>query len=103
MHVSLRDFIKNSKHNLTDEEFKFYINPNAHADFLIYNKMSRKPLLVIEVDGVAYHEQQEKQRIRDAKKDSILHKAGIPILRLKTNESNEKERIITTLDNQLLD
>ena len=103
MHVSLRDFIKDSKHNLTDEEFKFYINPNAHADFLIYNKMSRKPLLVIEVDGVAYHEQQEKQRIRDAKKDSILHKAGIPILRLKTNESNEKERIITTLDNQLLD
>lgn len=103
MHVSLRDFIKNSKHNLTDEEFKFYINPNAHADFLIYNKMSRKPLLVIEVDGVAYHEQQEKQRIRDAKKDSILHKAGIPILRLKTNESNEKERIITALDNQLLD
>lgn len=103
MHVSLRDFIKDSKHNLTDEEFKFYINPNAHADFLIYNKMSKKPLLVIEVDGVSYHEQQEKQRIRDAKKDSILHKAGIPILRLKTNESNEKERIITTLENQLLD
>ena len=72
MHVSLKDFVKNNNHNLTDDEFKFYINPNAHADFLIYNKMSRKPLCVIEVDGVSFHEQQDKQRERDSKKDLIL-------------------------------
>jgi len=93
MHVSLRDFVRNNNHDLTDEEFKFYINPNAHADFLIYNKMSRKPICVIEVDGVSFHEQQEKQRERDTKKNSILEKAGIPILRLKTNESSEETRI----------
>lgn len=93
LHVSLRDFIRNSNHNLTDEEYKFYMNPNAHADFLIYNKMSRKPVCVIEVDGVSFHEQQEKQKERDAKKNSILNKSGIPILRLKTNESNENKRI----------
>ena len=93
MHVSLRDFVKNNNHNLTDDEYSFYINPNAHADFLIYNKMSRKPVLVIEVDGVSYHEQSEKQRERDSKKDSILNKNDIPILRLKTNESNEEGRI----------
>ncbi len=98
MHVSLRDFIKNDGHNLSNEEYKFYINPNSHADFLIYNKMSRKPVLVIEVDGISFHEQQEKQKVRDLKKDSVLSKVGIPILRLKTNESNEAKRIINTLN-----
>ncbi len=96
MHVSLRDFVGSV--DLTPDEYKFYINPNAHADFLIYNKMSRKPFLVIEVDGVSYHEQQKKQVERDAKKNSILNKAGIPILRLKTNESNEEGRITKSLD-----
>ena len=98
MHMSLRDFVRNDKHNLTNEEYAFYLNPNSHADFLIYNKMSRKPVLVIEVDGVSFHEQQKKQNVRDAKKDSILKKAGISLLRLKTNGSNEKNIIISCLD-----
>ena len=101
MHVSLRDFVRNNNHDLTAEEYKFYMNPNAHADFLIYNKMSRKPICVIEVDGVSFHEQQEKQRERDAKKNSILKKVGIPILRLKTNESNEEKRILEFLESLL--
>ena len=29
MHVSLRDFIKNSNYDLTNDEYKFYINPNS--------------------------------------------------------------------------
>ena len=101
MHVSLRDFIKNNNHDLTNEEYKFYMNPNAHADFLIYNKMSRKPVCVIEVDGISFHEQQKKQKERDAKKNSILSKSGIPILRLKTNESNENKRISSFLNSLL--
>lgn len=102
MHVSLRDFIKNNNHDLTNDEYKFYMNPNAHADFLIYNKMSRMPVCVIEVDGVSFHEQQEKQKERDSKKNSILNKAGIPILRLKTNESQEAVRIRNFLDEILI-
>ncbi len=93
MHVSLRDFIDKKRIVLTEEELKFFLNPYAHADFVIYNKMSRRPVLVIEVDGVSYHEQQSLQRQRDEKKDSILNKAGIKLLRLKTNESREDERI----------
>ena len=103
MHVSLRDFVKNNNHNLTDDEYKFYINPNAHVDFLIYNKMNRKPVCVVEVDGVAFHEQQEKQRERDFKKNSILMKAGIPILRLKTNGSNESDKIKSFINNVIKD
>ena len=101
MHVSLRDFVRNNNHDLTAEEYKFYMNPNAHADFLIYNKMSRKPICVIEVDGVSFHEQQEKQKERDAKKNSILEKAEIPILRLRTNESNAHKRIVDFLNSIL--
>ena len=93
MHVSLRDFINCKNIKLSSEEYKFYKNPNAHVDFLIFNKMSRKPVLAIEVDGVSYHEQQKIQMDRDAKKNTILEKAGVTLLRLKTNESNEETRI----------
>ena len=99
MHVSLKDFINPKGLGLTDEEYSFYKNPNAHADFLIYNKMSHKPVLVIEVDGVSYHEQKKEQQIRDSKKDSILEKAGIILVRLKTNESREEKKIKFALDN----
>ena len=101
MHVSLRDFIKNGNNVLTADEFKFYVNPNSHVDFIIFNKMSRKPILAIEVDGVFFHEQKDKQMERDIKKNSILEKVGIPILRLKTNESNEKNRIISAIEDVL--
>lgn len=102
MHVSLKDFIDSKGMRFTDDEYRFYRNPNAHADFLIYNKMSRKPLLVIEVDGVSFHEQQKEQLQRDAVKNSILDKAHIKILRLKTNESNEEERIKNALASIML-
>jgi very-short-patch-repair endonuclease len=98
MHVSLKDFIYAKGLRLTDEEYKFFKNPNAHADFLIYNRMSRKPILVIEVDGVSFHEQQKIQQDRDAKKNSILEKAGIKLLRLRTNESGEEDRIKAALN-----
>ena len=98
MHVSLRDFIRQKELKLTNEEDKFFNNPNTHADFLIYNKMSRMPVLVIEVDGISFHEQQKNQLERDAKKNSILKKSGVKLLRLKTNESNEEERIKSALD-----
>ena len=83
--------------DLTNEEAKFISNPNSHADFLIYNKMSKKPVLVIEVDGVSFHEQNAAQLERDSKKNSILNKAGIKLIRLKTNGSNEEEAITKAL------
>ena len=93
MHVPLRDFIRVNNLNLSPDKMKFFRNPNSHVDFLIFGKMGRKPLLAIEVDGVSFHEQRKEQQERDAKKDSILEKAGVKLLRLKTNESEEEERI----------
>ena len=76
---------------------KFFLNPRTHADFVIYNKFSNKPYAIIEVDGVSFHEQKEKQKERDTLKDSIIKKTGIRFIRLKTNESSEKESIINLL------
>lgn len=98
MHVSLKDFISPKRLDLTRDEYAFLMNPNVHADFLIFNKMSKHPVLVIEVDGVSYHEQQKVQQERDAKKNSILKKVGINLLRLKTNESGEEKKIRDCLD-----
>ena len=53
--------------------------------------------MAIEVDGVRYHRNDEKQENRDALKDSILAKNNLPLLRVATNESGEKEKLIKIL------
>ena len=56
-----------------------------------------KPVLAIEVDGYAFHSKKE-QMIRDQKKNSILRKCKIPLLRFATNGCYEEERLIKKLD-----
>lgn len=82
--------------NLTVEEKKFARNPWSHVDFLIFNKLDKEALLAVEVDGVMFHHH-DKQRQRDALKDSILSKSNLPLLRVATNESGEKEKLIAKL------
>ena len=92
-HVSLQMLIRNSD-LLTEEEWTFKNRSGSHIDFLLYNKISKKPILAIEVDGFAYHHNGgEQQQRRDRLKDSILRKYNIPLLRLATNESQERLRI----------
>ena len=83
---------------LTNEEANYALSPFTHVDFLITNKVSHKPILVIETDGHRYHAMDQVQNARDVKKDSVLSKYGIPILRLTTTGSNEKEQIIQKLN-----
>jgi hypothetical protein len=92
MHQPLRMLIRNPE-KLSDEECKYAMNVLTHMDFLIFNKVDKRPILVVEVDGYAYHENNPTQLKRDEMKDSILNKYGIQILRIKTNESGEEERL----------
>lgn len=83
---------------LTEEERKYASHHNTHVDFLIYNKISKIPLLVIEVDGYKYHKKGSKQKERDVLKDSILSKYNISLIRLTTNGSREESIIRSKLD-----
>ncbi|MCL2634082.1 MAG: AAA domain-containing protein [Oscillospiraceae bacterium] len=78
---------------INDEEHQYAKNPATHLDFLIYNTISKKPVLVIEVDGFDYHKPGTQQHERDKMKDRILERYGIPLLRFPTNGSGEREKI----------
>lgn len=64
---------------------------------MIYNIFDKKPILAIEVDGFAFHENNPKQKEKDKLKDHIFFIGGIPLIRLATNDDSEKDKIITYL------
>ena len=78
---------------LTEEETAYAHNPLTHVAFLLFRRMDKSPLLAIEVDGTAFHAAGSAQADRDEKKNRIFELCGIPLLRLRTDESGEKERI----------
>src|SRR3546814_9142084 len=75
----LRDFMKN----------------RASCDFVLYFRVGKTPLGVIEVDG-GFHDT-ARQAERDILKNSILEKSGISLLRLKIVESHIEEKIMAFL------
>lgn len=83
---------------LNEEEIKYASNYLTHVDFLIYNKLTKKILLAIEVDGYNYHKEGTIQGNRDELKNTILKKYNLPLIRFKTNGSREKEKLINQLD-----
>jgi ribosomal protein L18E len=89
--TKLKELFRNTD-NLNEEEKK-YIQNNARVDFIIYNRFDNQIIVAIEVDGFHYHENNPKQIFKDKLKDRIFEKYGIPLLRLKTNYSNEGEKI----------
>lgn len=91
-HLPLNMLIRNSD-LLNDEECQYAMNPSTHLDFLIYNRISKKPVLAIEVDGFYFHKEGTRQAERDKMKNHILELYEIPYLRFATNGSGEKERL----------
>ena len=83
---------------LTPRQARFVRN-RASVDFIVYNRVTNQPLLAIEVDGFAYHEDDPSQLERDEIKDQILHRYGLPLLRLPTTGSGEQQRIRQALNN----
>lgn len=91
-HQKVRMLIRDFQ-NLTEDEFRYAAHPNTHIDFLIYNRITKAPVLAVEVDGFHFHKEGTRQAERDRMKDAILAKYGIPLLRLPTNGSGEIEKI----------
>ena len=101
VHVPMNTLLK-SDVQLSEREHQFAHCPLTHVDFLLFNKMDKSPVMVIEVDGVMYHPRRGRQAERDAVKNHVLSNCKIPILRLRTNESEEEARIESMLKKALM-
>lgn len=87
---------------LTEEEKAFANNRLSHVDFLVYNSLTKRPLLVIEVDGWYYHKRQGGQVTRDALKDKLLAKFGLPLHRILTTDTVNVESLKALLSSSLM-
>lgn len=96
MHYPLRHIITSSS-DLTQEQRSYASHPWTHIDFLIYDTVTHKAKLAIEVDGTQFHKSDSAQGKRDKLKDSVLNNIGLPLLRLSTAGSQEKEKIAFAL------
>ena len=96
MHYPLRHLITDSS-NLTKEQRAYASRSWTHVDFLIYDTVAHKAKLAIEVDGTQYHKSTSDQGKRDVIKDSVLASIGLPLLRLSTAGSQEKEKIVQAM------
>lgn len=86
---------------LTKEENDFIENPLSHLDFLLYNTLTKKIFLAIEVDGWYYH-QMEVQRKRDKIKDGVIEKLGLRMLRLSTMQTMTTDSIALIIKNLMI-
>ena len=96
-HFPLNMLIKNPE-LLNEQECQYAMNPATHLDFLVYNRIGKKPVLAIEVDGYEYHKEDTVQASRDLLKNHIMELYEIPLLRFMTNGSGEREKIVEMLD-----
>ena len=85
---------------LTDEENEFVRNNLTHVDFLIYNALTKQPLLCIEVDGWQYHHTDVQQK-RDSMKDSVLDKYGLKHIRISTVQTINEEVLLQYLSENI--
>ncbi|OEC40119.1 helicase [Pseudomonas sp. 1D4] len=91
--IKLDQIASPHRQDWTDRERGFMAR--ASCDFVIYYKVGKTPIGVIEVDGGSHD--RPDQAARDAIKNGVLEKSGIALLRLRTVESRIEERIASFL------
>lgn len=78
---------------LSNQENDFAKNSLTHIDFLIYNSLTKQPLMAIEVDGWLYHKDKVVQQSRDRLKDQILTKYSLIPYRISTTDTITAESL----------
>ena len=100
--VPLKDVLGMDKLSLlTHEECVYAMNDWTHIDFSIYNKLTKRLVCAVEVDGYQYHKKGTRQSKRDVLKNSIFEKYGICYARFSTTGSNEEMKIEKLIDRAL--
>lgn len=95
-HQPLRQLLRDVS-SLTEDDRTYVLHPATHIDFLLYNRMSKQPVLAIETDGYGFHKAGTAQSVRDDRKNRVLAAYGLPLLRLSTIGSEERKRVETVL------
>lgn len=86
---------------LNEEEKSFAGSKLAHVDFLVYNSLTKQPLLTIEVDGWHFHKGNVVQQSRDSLKDQVLSKYALAPIRLATTDIVTVESLKAMLEQHL--
>ena len=100
LHYPLRHLLTTAS-DLTQEQRAYALRSWTHIDFLVYDTVTHKAKLAIEVDGTQYHKYDSAQGHRDLLKDSVLSAIGLPLLRLSTAGSQEKAKIASAITQNL--
>lgn len=96
MHYPLR-LLLTANSVLSSQQRAYASHPWTHVDFLIYDTVTHRARLAIEVDGTRYHKTESAQGRRDRIKDSVFDAIGLPFLRLSMAGEQEKEKICSAL------
>lgn len=83
---------------LNEDEKAFAESPLSHVDFLIYNSLTKQPILAVEVDGWNFHKESEVQRHRDELKDQLFAKLSLRMHRISTTDTVNIETIKAMLN-----
>ena len=86
---------------LNEEEKSFAGSKLTHVDFLVYNSLTKQPLLTIEVDGWHFHKGNVVQQSRDSLKDQVLSKYALAPIRLATTDIVTVESLKAMLEQHL--
>lgn len=96
-HIPLQQIIRDTS-LMSAEELQYASNSNTHVDFLIVNRVNKKPVIGIETDGYAFHNDKTKQYERDLRKNHIFELYNIPLIRFSTKGSGEEAKLKQVLD-----
>lgn len=99
-HFPLNMLIRNYE-LLNEREMQYAKNPNTHIDFLLYNRISKKVVLAIEVDGYKYHKAGTEQALRDSLKNHILELYQIRCCVLRQMVVGKKRNLVRCLTKYL--
>ncbi len=99
-HFPVRQIIRDTS-LLSPEESRYAGHFRTHVDFLIINRVTKKPVIAVETDGYSYHNEDTAQHHRDLMKDHIFELYGIPLIRLSTKGSGEDMKVKEILEKSM--
>lgn len=82
------------------DDYKFAINEFTHCDFILFNKVTKKYLLVFEIDG-RHHKNNKKQIERDKMKDRLLSLYNLKPIRIEINNIIKAKKLKEFIKNAI--